>query len=100
MLKEMELLVEFFKVPQDQLGIELDNPLLESCYICDALFEKTHLNVIALPFCGHRVHLDCLRQKEKLYCSFCGNGVRSSLLSYLRGQILEQIIKNNVKMQE
>ena len=88
--KELELYLEYLKVPAEQVGAELEDPVLESCFACDAIFESNHVNVVSAALCGHRAHLECIRRLEKPICHFCGNGLRSALFSYIRSKQLTQ----------
>ena len=99
-LKELEFLIEFFKVPMEELGVELEDPVLESCFCCDQIFEATDINVVTVPLCLHRAHLECLRKVSKTYCTFCGNGIRSSLFSFLRSKKLSKLALDQVTAQE
>lgn len=96
---EVDYLLECNMTPVEELGVELDNPVLEECIFCDQLFEKDHKNVINLPFCGHRVHMACLEREQYLYCKLCGNPLRTSLFCTIRGKNLEQISKVNANAQ-
>ena len=98
-LKEMEILVDKFKVPQEELGVELDDPVMESCFCCDSIFETTDINVVKVPFCHHRAHLECVRKLAHPYCTFCGNGIRTSLLSFLKSEKLSQLALEQVSAQ-
>lgn len=97
--QEVEYLLEFNKTPVAELGVELENPVLEECILCDQLFEADHPNVINLPFCGHRVHMDCLKKEKLLYCKLCGNPLRTSLFCTIRGKNMEQFSKINANAQ-
>lgn len=87
-IKEMDLLTTYFRVPEEELGIELEDPVLESCFSCSEWLEKSNLVVVEMPFCKHRAHLECIGKQPKAYCTYCASGIRSSLLSYLRGRYL------------
>lgn len=99
-MKELEYLVEFLKVPTDELGVELEDPVLESCFCCDQFFEASDLNVVKVPLCLHRAHLECLRKLSKTYCTFCGNGIRSSIFCFLRSKKLSKLALEQVTAQE
>ena len=96
----MEYLVEFLKVPTEELGVELEDPVLESCFCCDQIFEEADINVVKVPLCLHRAHLECLRKLSKTYCTFCGNGIRSSIFCYLRSKKLTKLALDQVTAQE
>jgi hypothetical protein len=97
--KEVEYLLEHNRTPVEQLGVELENPVLEECILCDQLFEANHKDVINLPFCGHRVHMACLQKEKYLYCKLCGNPLRTSLFCTIRGKNMEQVSKINADAQ-
>jgi hypothetical protein len=91
--KELHSLLESHKVPNDEMGKEMDNPCMEACFVCDALFEKNQGEAVKIPFCGHRAHIECLRRESTPICQFCGNGIRSSLYSSIKStQLMEKTL--------
>lgn len=98
-LKEMEHLVDFHKVPIEEMGEEMDDPCMEACFICDALFEKNQGVAIKIPFCGHRAHIECIRRVQTGYCTICGNGIRSSLYSLIKSKKQTEEAKNQALAQ-
>lgn len=92
-LKELEFMVDSLKVPTEEMGEEMEDPLLEACFVCGALFEKNQGVAVKVPFCGHRAHIECIRRDLTNFCSVCGNGVRSSLFSYIKSLTSSQEAK-------
>lgn len=82
------------------MGEELEDPCLEACFVCDALFEKNQGVAVKVPFCGHRAHIECLRRDLTSYCTVCGNGIRSSLFSHLRSKKQSAEAKKQLEAQE
>lgn len=96
---ELELLVHRFGVDAEQLGVELDEPIYEACFCCKSFFEKKD-QVVKMPYCGHRAHVNCLKSQPKCYCLYCGNGIRSSLFAFIRSFRFSDLAKKNVEKQE
>lgn len=89
-IKELEYLVEKNKVSEEEMGEELEDPCKESCFVCDALFEKNQGVAVKIPFCDHRAHIECIRKDSTTVCKFCGNGIRSSLYSTVKSALLKE----------
>ena len=99
-LKEMEYLVDFLKVADEEMGEEMENPCLEACFSCDALFEKNQGVAVKVPFCDHRAHVECLRRNKSSYCSICGIGIRAALFSFVKSKKLKQEAINQAEAPE
>lgn len=99
--KELMELLALFKVPTEEMDKEMDDPCLESCFVCDALFEKNQGEAVKIPLCGHRAHAECLRRVGCCTCIFCGNGIRSSLYSVIKAsQLKEKALEAANKQEE